>query len=59
MTSIKPYSLKDITHIRGVDHPESIGIGPDGTAYTTSVKHMTEFLTSLGYIEKSITKEKQ
>ena len=35
MTSIKPYRLADITHIHGVDHPESIGIGPDGAAYTT------------------------
>ncbi len=35
MTSITPFNLKDIIHIRGVDHPESIGIGPDGTAYTT------------------------
>ena len=35
MTSFKPYPLENITHIRGVDHPESIGVGPDGTAYTT------------------------
>ena len=35
MTSIAAYNLRDITHIRGVDHPESIGLGPDGTAYTT------------------------
>jgi len=35
MTTIEPYKLENITHIRGVDHPESIGIGPDGTAYTT------------------------
>ena len=34
-TSIQPYNLEDIKHIGGVDHPESIGIGPDGTAYTT------------------------
>jgi len=34
VTSIKTYDLEKITHIRGVDHPESIGIGPDGTAYT-------------------------
>ena len=27
--------MEQIVHIRGVDHPESIGIGPDGTAYTT------------------------
>ena len=35
MRSIQPYNVKEIKHIRGVDHPESIGIGPDGTAYTT------------------------
>ena len=34
-TNIEPYDLENIVHIRGVDHPESIGIGPDGTAYTT------------------------
>jgi len=32
---IRPHDLEDIKHIRGVDHPESIGIGPDGAAYTT------------------------
>lgn len=32
---IKLYRLEDIKHIRRVDHPESIGIGPDGTPYTT------------------------
>lgn len=32
---MKPYNLKDIIHIRGVDHPESISIGPKGEAYTT------------------------
>lgn len=30
-----PYNLKDIVHIRGVDHPESISVGPKGEAYTT------------------------
>ncbi len=35
MNTIKPYDLEEIAHIRDVDHPESIGIGPDGTAYTT------------------------
>ena len=30
-----PYDEKDIVHIPGVDHPESIGIGPGGEAYTT------------------------
>jgi gluconolactonase len=29
------YNLQKITHIRNVDHPESISVGPDGTAYTT------------------------
>jgi sugar lactone lactonase YvrE len=33
--SIKTYDLKDIVHIRGVDHPESISVGPRGEAYTT------------------------
>jgi len=35
MTTITPYNLKAIKHIRGADHPESIGIGPNGEAYTT------------------------
>ena len=35
MKTIQPFNLEDIKHIGGVDHPESIGIGPDGTAYTT------------------------
>lgn len=29
------YDLKKINHIRGVDHPESIAVGPQGEAYTT------------------------
>ena len=29
------FELEKIVHIRGVDHPESIGIGPAGEAYTT------------------------
>lgn len=32
---IEPYNLHKIVHIRGVDHPESIGIGPNGEAYCT------------------------
>jgi gluconolactonase len=32
---MKPYPLDKIGHIRGVDHPESIGIGPRGEAYCT------------------------
>lgn len=32
---MKSYKLKDIIHIRGVDHPESISVGPKGEAYTT------------------------
>lgn len=32
---IKPYDKHDIVHIRGVDHPESISVGPKGEAYTT------------------------
>ena len=30
-----PYNLKDVIHIRDVDHPESISVGPRGEAYTT------------------------
>lgn len=30
-----PYDEEDIVRIGGVDHPESIGIGPEGEAYTT------------------------
>lgn len=29
------YDLARIRHIPGIDHPESISVGPDGTAYTT------------------------
>ena len=32
---ITPYDKHDIVHITGIDHPESIGIGPRGEAYTT------------------------
>ena len=35
MTPIEPYKLDEIGHIRGVDHPESISVGPKGEAYTT------------------------
>jgi gluconolactonase len=35
MKEITPYDLKKIAHIRGVDHPESISVGPKGEAYTT------------------------
>lgn len=35
MTKIQPYNLREIAHVRGVDHPESIGVGPRGEAYTT------------------------
>ena len=35
MRPMTPYNLKDIVHIRGVDHPESISVGPQGEAYTT------------------------
>lgn len=31
----KPYDLHRIIHLRGVDHPESISVGPRGEAYTT------------------------
>ena len=32
---MKAYDNKNIIHIRGVDHPESISVGPKGEAYTT------------------------
>ncbi len=32
---ITPFDKQNIVHIQGVDHPESIGVGPDGNAYTT------------------------
>jgi len=35
MTDVTSYDLKNIKHIHGVDHPESIGVGPNGEAYTT------------------------
>ena len=35
VASSLPYKLKDIVHIPGVDHPESISVGPRGEAYTT------------------------
>jgi gluconolactonase len=32
---LEPYDLKSIDHISGVDHNESISVGPRGEAYTT------------------------
>ncbi len=32
---LEPYDLDQIVHIGGVDHPESIAIGPQGEPYTT------------------------
>ena len=32
---VQPFDNKKIQHIRGVDHPESISVGPNGEAYTT------------------------
>ena len=32
---LEPYNLKSIDHISGVDHNESISVGPRGEAYTT------------------------
>lgn len=29
------YCLEQVVHIRGIDHPESIGVGPDGVAFST------------------------
>lgn len=34
-TEFETFPLDRIVHIRGVDHPESIGVGPGGEAYTT------------------------
>ena len=33
--SVQPFDLNAIVHIPGVDHPESISVGPQGEAYTT------------------------
>jgi gluconolactonase len=33
--TLEPYDLKKIGHINGVDHNESISVGPRGEAYTT------------------------
>lgn len=33
---IRAYDKHDIIHIGPIDHPESIGVGPEGEAYTTS-----------------------
>lgn len=33
--TVKPYPLTRIIHIGGVDHPESIAVGPGGEAYCT------------------------
>ena len=35
MRTLKSYDLRNIIHIPGVDHPESISLGPQGEAYTT------------------------
>jgi gluconolactonase len=32
---IKSFDIHKIVHIRGVDHPESISVGPQGEVYTT------------------------
>lgn len=32
---VERFNKEEIIHIRGVDHPESIGIGPNGNPYTT------------------------
>ena len=33
--TMEPYDLREIGHIDGVDHNESISVGPHGEAYTT------------------------
>ena len=33
--ALEQYDKRRIVHIKGVDHPESIGVGPGGEAYTT------------------------
>jgi len=35
MKAIQQYPLQNIKHIPGVDHPESLSIGPTGAPYTT------------------------
>src|SRR2546428_3816584 len=35
MKSVQPYDLKKIIHIRGIDHPDKLSVGPKGEAYTT------------------------
>jgi gluconolactonase len=35
MDSMQLFDLKRISHIGGVDHPESLGVGPRGEVYTT------------------------
>ncbi len=32
---IQPFDKERIVHISGVDHPESIGVGSNGEAFTT------------------------
>ena len=32
---IQRYDKRRIVHIKGLDHPESIGVGPGGEAYTS------------------------
>ena len=49
MASIKPYPLGDIAHIRGVDHPESISVGPQGKADTTGTGCQVYRLDDLGF----------
>ncbi len=34
MTAWKAFDNRNIVHIRRVDHPESISVGPKGEAYT-------------------------
>ncbi len=44
---IKPYDLEKIRHIQGVDHNESISIGPQGEAYTTGFNTYSVFRMNL------------
>ena len=32
---VQPFDKKKIVHIGGVDHPESLSVGPYGEVYTT------------------------
>mgnify|MGYP002632799530 CR=1 FL=1 len=45
---MEPYNLESIIHIRDVDHNESLAIGPQGEAYTTSFYNESSLVASNG-----------